>query len=61
MKKIGNSIVGVIIGIICLIGGTGLLWWNEGNNVKNIKTTDEISVIPPQYNILSLIDLFSIF
>ena len=43
MKKVGSSIVGVIIGIICLIGGTGLLWWNEGNNVKNIKTVDEIS------------------
>ena len=42
MKKIGNSFVGVLVGIVMLIGGTGLLWWNEGNNVKNIKTTDEL-------------------
>ena len=43
MKKIGNSFAGVIIGIIMLIGGTVLLWWNEGNNVKNLKTTAELA------------------
>ena len=34
---------GVIAGLILLVVGTGLLWWNEGNNVKNIKTVDEVS------------------
>ena len=43
MKKIGNSFFGIIIGLIMLVGGTVLLWWNEGNNVKNLKTTDELS------------------
>ena len=43
MKKIGNSFVGVIFGFILLIAGTILLWWNEGNNVRNLKTTDEIA------------------
>lgn len=43
MKKIGNSFAGVMIGIIMLIGGSILLWWNEGNNVRNIKTTDELA------------------
>ena len=37
MKK-GNSIVG---GLILLIAGIGLLWWNEGNNVKNIQSVKE--------------------
>ena len=37
MKK-GNSIVG---GFIILIVGICLLWWNEGNNVKNIESVNE--------------------
>ena len=36
---------GVVAGLIFLVLGTGLLWWNEGNNVKNIKTIDEISKV----------------
>lgn len=42
MKKIGDSFGGIIIGIVMVIVGIGLLWWNEGNNVKNIKTTAEL-------------------
>ena len=42
MKKVGNSISGIFGGFILLIIGIILLWWNEGNNVKNIKTTDEM-------------------
>ena len=42
MEKIKNSFSGVILGIIFIIIGTVLLWWNEGNNVNNIKTTDEL-------------------
>lgn len=43
--KIGsnkNPFGGIIIGILFLIGGSILLWWNEGNNVKNIKTVKEL-------------------
>ena len=42
MKKIKNSFGGVIGGLILLVVGTCLLWWNEGNNVKNIATTNEV-------------------
>ena len=42
MKMIKDSFAGVIIGIILFVVGIGLLWWNEGNNVKNIKTVDEL-------------------
>lgn len=41
MKKIGNSIKGIFIGIILLLGGISLLWYNESNNVKNIKAVAE--------------------
>ena len=37
MKK-GNSIVG---GLIILIAGICLLWWNEGNNVRNLQSVKE--------------------
>ena len=42
MEKIKNSFGGVIFGILLLIGGTVLLWWNEGNNVRNINSINEV-------------------
>ena len=41
MEKIKNAIGGVVGGFICIIIGIVLLWWNEGNDVKNIKTIEE--------------------
>ena len=43
MGRIGNSFKGVLGGIVIIIIGVVLLWWNEGNNVRNLKTTAEIS------------------
>jgi len=34
-QRVGGAIKGVIVGIIFFLGATGLLWWNEGNFVKN--------------------------
>ena len=45
MKKVKNSFGGIIGGLILLVVGTVLLWWNEGNNVKNIKTVAEAEKI----------------
>ena len=45
MEKIKNSFGGVIFGLLMIIGGTILLWWNEGNNVKNIKSTNELEKV----------------
>ena len=42
MNRIGNSFKGVVGGFIFLVLGVILLWWNEGNNVKNLKTTAEL-------------------
>lgn len=41
MKSIGNAIKGFFFGFILVIGGIGLLWFNESNNVKNIKAVEE--------------------
>ena len=42
MKKIGNSFKGILGGFVFIIIGVILLWWNEGNNVRNLKTTAEM-------------------
>lgn len=42
MKRIGNAFKGILGGFVFLIIGIILLWWNEGNNVRNLKTTAEM-------------------
>ena len=42
MKRVGNAFKGVLGGFIAIVIGIVLLWWNEGNNVRNIKTTAEM-------------------
>ena len=41
MKRLGNSFKGIFGGIVLIIIGIGLLWWNEGDSVKNIKAVAE--------------------
>ena len=43
MERVGNAFKGIIAGIIFVLIGIVLLWWNEGNNVRNLKTTAELS------------------
>ena len=45
MKKISNSFFSVIIGIILIIAGIILIFWNEKNNVKNIAMIDELNEV----------------
>ena len=40
--NLSSSFGGIIIGILMLIGGISLLWWNEHNNVRNIKNVKEL-------------------
>ena len=42
MKRIGESFKGILGGFVFVLIGIILLWWNEGNNVKNLKTTAEM-------------------
>lgn len=41
MKRITNSFKGILAGIIFILVGIGLLWFNEANNVENIKAVAE--------------------
>lgn len=41
MKREKKKAAGPFTGILFIIIGIGLLWWNEGNDVKNIKTIEE--------------------
>lgn len=41
MEKIKSAIGGVIGGFICIVIGVVMLWINEGEDVKNIKTIEE--------------------
>ena len=45
MKRVGNAFKGILGGVLFIIIGIVLLWWNEGNNVRNIKTTAEMDKV----------------
>ena len=40
-KRLGNSFGGILTGLVLIIGGTVLLWWNEGRAVKRDKLLKE--------------------
>ena len=40
-KRLGNSAGGILTGLLMIIGGTVLLWWNEGRAVKRDKLLKE--------------------
>lgn len=40
-SKLGNSIKGIFGGFIAILIAIVLLWWNEGNSVKELKKVKE--------------------
>lgn len=42
-SRIGNSIKGIIVGILFFIAGIVFLFWNEGNFVKNKEALEEVA------------------
>ena len=40
-QRLGNSFRGIFLGLILFIGGTVLIWWNEGRAVKTDKMLKE--------------------
>ena len=40
-KRLGNSLGGIVSGIILFLAGTVLIWWNEGRAVKTTKMLNE--------------------
>ena len=45
MKRVGNAFKGILGGFVIILIGIVLLWWNEGNNVRNLKTTAEMDKV----------------
>ncbi|XP_034308124.2 transmembrane protein 43 isoform X2 [Magallana gigas] len=41
LERIGQSLIGILVGIGLLIGASVLLFWNEGRAVKTAKSLDE--------------------
>lgn len=41
MKSVKNGLSGIVVGLIFFAIGICMLWFNEGNNVKNIKAVNE--------------------
>ena len=40
-SRIGNSLKGILVGMILVVIGLGLLWFNEGRSVKRAKALEE--------------------
>lgn len=34
LERVGGSLVGILVGIVLLVVGSGLLFWNEVNKLK---------------------------
>ncbi|XP_062577623.1 transmembrane protein 43-like [Saccostrea cucullata] len=55
LERIGQSLIGVLVGIALLIGASVLLFWNEGRAVKTAKSLDEgLSKVKVQENIFGI-------
>lgn len=40
-KRLGNSLGGIVTGLLLFVGGTVLIWWNEGRAVKRDRLLKE--------------------
>jgi len=40
-SRLSSSLGGVVLGLFFLVVGPGLLWWNEGNEVRTLKSLAE--------------------
>ena len=43
--RVSNSLRGIGIGFLLLLGGTALLWWNEGRTVKTTQMLEEAQTV----------------
>ena len=41
LERIGESIKGVVAGLVLFLGAFPLLWWNEGRSVQTYKSLQE--------------------
>ncbi|MBQ3781788.1 MAG: TMEM43 family protein [Bacteroidaceae bacterium] len=55
-QRVGNSFKGILTGIVLFIGGTVLLWWNEGRAVKTDKMLNEAEEVTVEMSDISKVD-----
>ena len=51
-KRLGNSLGGVVFGLLLFLAGTVLIWWNEGRSVRTDKMLKEA-----QANTVEMVDI----
>ena len=54
--RLGSSFKGIVIGILLLIAGTALLWWNEGNFVATGDALNEAHAISSELGDITTLD-----
>lgn len=55
-QRVGNSFKGILTGIVLFIGGTVLLWWNEGRAVKTDKMLNEAEEVTVEMEDISKVN-----
>lgn len=55
-QRVGNSFKGILTGIVLFIGGTVLLWWNEGRAVKTDKMLNEAEEVTVEMTDINKVD-----
>lgn len=55
-QRVGNSFKGILTGIVLFIGGTVLLWWNEGRAVKTDKMLNQAEELTVPMDNISKVD-----
>lgn len=55
-KRMKSSIGGVLVGIGMVLGGTALLWWNEGNFVLTRDALDEAKTVTVEMGDVNVVD-----
>jgi len=54
--RVGNSLKGMVVGLILFIAATGLLFWNEGNYVKEKQAIGEAQAVAQPVADVSKVD-----
>ena len=55
-QRLGNSLGGIVFGIVLVIAGTILLWWNEGNYVFTKVSLNEAQSVTVALESISTVD-----
>ena len=55
-SRLKDSVTGVLVGIVLIIAGTWLLWWNEGDTFKTAGAIGEAELVTQEVQDISRIN-----